>query len=203
MSDNAADRRWAHLARELEFTQLPELRRQAEGWRGGLTGLTALLAVLTVVKGNDSLANVPDTARYTAIALASGAFCVLVAGTLLAVRAAHGRPGAEIVLGGQSLRRWTGAETARVVRALRRAAVCCVAGLALSAAAVGVVWATTEAPSPHLVRVTTPTADLCGELVKAGPDGIVVRTGRGDVRKPHTVPLRDLKAVAPVAACGG
>ncbi|MDX2676127.1 hypothetical protein [Streptomyces soliscabiei] len=55
-----SDRRWAQLARELEFHQLPELRRQAEGWRAGLTGLAALVAVLVTLKGRDDLNQVPD-----------------------------------------------------------------------------------------------------------------------------------------------
>ncbi len=34
---------------------LQQLRRQAEGWRAGLTGLTALLAILVTLKGRDDL----------------------------------------------------------------------------------------------------------------------------------------------------
>ncbi|MFF3740777.1 hypothetical protein [Streptomyces sp. NPDC002566] len=64
-----SERRWAQLARELEFTRLPELRRQAEGWRNGLTGLPALLAVLVLLKGRDNLGDLADSARATTTGL--------------------------------------------------------------------------------------------------------------------------------------
>ncbi|WP_075736228.1 hypothetical protein [Streptomyces acidiscabies] len=154
------NRRWAELARELEFTQLPELRRQAEGWRAGLTGLTALLAV----------------------------------------RAAHGSPDHRILLAGQSLRTWTRTEITRVTRYLRYAAACCLAGIALSATAVIVVWATTESdPAPtHLIRVTTTTGERCGEMLGAGPDGVRIKPGGG---KETLLPAAQVTSVMPVANC--
>ncbi|MFJ8647969.1 hypothetical protein ACIRNI_17860 [Streptomyces sp. NPDC093546] len=196
-----SDRRWAELARELEFTQLPELRRQAEGWRNGLAGLTALLAVLTVVKGQDQLSGLPAATGRWAAGLAAAAFAALVCGALLAVRAAHGRPGKRIVLSGQNLRRWTAGEVVRVTRSLRWAAVCCVSGLALAAGATGVVWTAAAAPPGHPVRVTTPSAELCGDLVKADRAGVVVRTGRGAAKALHTVPHTALVSLTPVGGC--
>ncbi|MEX3106912.1 MULTISPECIES: hypothetical protein [unclassified Streptomyces] len=194
------DRRWAELARELEFTQLPELRRQAEGWRAGLTGLTALLAVLVTLKGRDDLAKTPDWSRYTAGALMATAFVLLLAGSVLAVRAAHGSPDHRILLAGRSLRTWTRSEIARVTRYLRYAAACCLAGIALSAAAVIVVWATTEGdPAPsHLIRVTTTTGERCGELLGAGPGGVRIKPGGG---KETLLPAAQVTSVTPVTAC--
>ncbi len=194
----SSDRRWAQLARELEFTQLPELRKQAEGWRSGLTGLTALLAVLVTLKGRDDLAQLPSAARYTATAFIGTAFVLLVVGSVLAVRAAHGRPGGRVLLAGQALRRWTETETLRVTRFLRYASVCCVSGITLVAAAVGIAWITTESPPGHLVRVTTTTGDRCGEFLGAGADGVVLRTGSS---KRATLPSRTVISVSPVSAC--
>lgn len=162
-----SDRRWAELARELEFTRLPELRRQAEGWRTGLTGLTALLAVLVLLKGRDNLADLPAAARATATGLMVTAFALLTTGSLLAVRAAHGAPEREILLGGQALRRWTEQETARVTRALAWAYVCCVLGLILVVGALVVAWVTTQDSGTHPVVVRTGTGVVCGELVLA------------------------------------
>ncbi|MET7697484.1 hypothetical protein [Streptomyces sp. NPDC005485] len=195
-----SDRRWAQLARELEFTQLPELRRQAEGWRTGLTGLTALLAVLVTLKGRDDLAGLPTAAGVAATTLLGSAFLLFVIGSVLAVRAAHGRPGSRVLLAGQALRRWTEQEIVRVTRSLRYASVCCVAGVALAAVAVVVAWATTETPPDHLVRVTTTTGERCGEFVRSGRGGVVIRTDDGDGRR-IVLPAQAVRSMKPVSSC--
>lgn len=192
-----SDRRWAQLARELEFTQLPELRRQAEGWRTGLTGLTALLAVLVTLKGRDDLSQLPGTARLVATAALGAAFLLFVVGSVLAVRAAHGHPADRVLLAGQALRRWTEDEIVRVTRALRHASLCCVAGMVLVAGAVGVAWATTEEPPDRLVRVATTSGEQCGEFVGSGPDGVVLKVER----KQLLLPARVVTAVVPVESC--
>lgn len=151
-----SDREWAERARELEFTRLPELRRQAEGWRAGLTGLTALLAVLFVLKGRDDLDRLPGWARGTATGLLLASFVLLAAGSLLAVRAAHGVPGERILLGGQALRRWTEREVARVTRALDGAAVCCVLGVLLVVAAVVLTWLAADPAATAAPHVRAP-----------------------------------------------
>ncbi|MFK4070124.1 hypothetical protein [Streptomyces sp. NPDC029674] len=201
MSDQS-ERRWAVLARELEFTQLAELRRQAEGWRAGLTGLTALLAVLVVLKGRDDLTNLPDTARHWATALLATAFLLLVTGSVLAVRAAHGRPGDRILQAGQALREWTGQEVVRVTRALRHASLCCLGGVLLAAAAIGIAWTTTASPKDHVVRIGTATGELCGEFIRAGRGGLVIRVDDGDGPRHVTLPIRTVDSVTPVATCG-
>ncbi|MBL1107526.1 hypothetical protein JK361_23495 [Streptomyces sp. 5-8] len=197
-----ADRRWAQLARELEFTQLPELRRQAEGWRNGLAGLTALLTVLVTLKGRDDLAQLPHVARLAASAALGTAFLLFVTGSVLAVRAAHGHPGDRVLLAGQSLRRWTEQEIVRVGRALRYASLCSGTGLVLVAGAVVLAWATTEPPPDHLVRVTTTTGERCGQFVGAGRDGIVLKTERDGGRDRLLLPTRTVLAVTPVGTCG-
>ncbi|WP_030560371.1 hypothetical protein [Streptomyces aureocirculatus] len=202
-----SDRRWAELARELEFTQLDELRRQAEGWRTGLTGLTALLAVLAVLKGRDDLNGLPDAARRTALGLIAAAFLLLLAGSVLAVRAAHGRLGERTLLAGQALRRWTEDEVVRVTEALRRASVCCVLGVACAAGAVGLAWATAESPGDGLVRVSTTSGERCGEFLGSGRGGVSLRaegTGKTDGGKARrvTLPARTVISVTPVDGCG-
>ncbi|MFF5480624.1 hypothetical protein ACFY5C_25245 [Streptomyces sp. NPDC012935] len=193
-----SDRRWAQLARELEFTQLPELRRQAEGWRTGLTGLTALLAALVTLKGRDDLSQLPDSARHGATALIGLAFLLLVVGSVLAVRAAHGSPGERVLLAGQALREWTQREIARVDRSLRHAALCCVMGVTMVAAAVVVAWTTTQASPDHLVIIRTTSGERCGEFIASGPDGVTLKT-EGDNQV--MLPARTVTSVIPVPAC--
>jgi hypothetical protein len=190
-----SDRRWARLAQELEFTQPPELRRQAEGWRNGLTGPTALLAVLVTLKGRDDVAQIPPAARGVVGVLVGLAFVLLLLGSVLAVRAAHGSPGDRVLLAGQALRDWTRQEIARVTRSLGLAAVCCVSGVVLVAVAVGVVWATTGSPPAHLVRVVTTSGERCGEVLGSGPDGVVLRT---ETEERAVLPG---PTVTPVSAC--
>ncbi|WKU47898.1 hypothetical protein Q3V23_29720 [Streptomyces sp. VNUA116] len=201
MSGARNERRWAELAREQEFIQLPELRRQAEGWRTGLTGLTALITVLVVLKGRDNLADLPPSARLAATALLGCAFLVLVTGSLLAVRASHGRPGEEIVLGGQALRRWTQREVVRVGRALWAAAVCCVLGVVLVAAAVATAWSTAGARAADLVEVRTPSGTVCGELREVGAQGVSVWVTAGGVRELRVLPAGEGTTITPAKAC--
>ncbi|MFG2605350.1 hypothetical protein ACGFT2_17645 [Streptomyces sp. NPDC048514] len=194
-----SDRRWAQLARELEFAQLPELRRQAEGWRTGLTGLTALLAILVTLKGRDDLTRLPSAAQQAVGVLLGLAFLLLLLGSVLAVRAAHGVPGARVLLAGQALRDWTRQEVDRVSGALRCAAVCCVAGVTLAAAAVMVAWVTTGPSPDHLVRVGTTSGERCGEFLGSGPDGVVLRTDGGGRA---VLPAPTVTSVTPVPTCG-
>ncbi|WP_097868191.1 hypothetical protein [Streptomyces sp. rh34] len=194
-----SDRRWAEFARELEFTTLPELRRQAEGWRTGLTGLTALLAVLVLLKGRDDLTALPDWARDTAAGLVLSSFALLLTGSLLAVRAAHGLPGKEILLGGQALRQWTTQEVSRVRRALLRATVCCVLGVVLVVGALVLAWMTTDAAPTHLVELRTDTGAVCGELVGADRRNVTVRT---DAEGVVVAPQATVLSVRPAPSCG-
>lgn len=193
-----SDRRWAELARELEFTRLPELRRQAEGWRTGLTGLTALLAVLVLLKGRDDLNGLPDWARNTATGLLVAAFLLLTTGSLLAVRAAHGAPERRILLGGQALRRWTEQEVTRVTRALAWASLCCVVGVISVVGALIVAWVTTSAPSASPMEARTATATVCGELMLVDEEQVVINaTVGGKV----SLPRASVLSVKPVKRC--
>ncbi|MCX3062504.1 hypothetical protein [Streptomyces beihaiensis] len=198
-----SQRRWSLLAREQEFQQLPELRHRAEGWRNGLAGLAALLAVLVTLKGRDDLGQLPDRARYFASGLLGAAFALLVVGSLLSVRAAHGRPGEQVLLAGQALRRWTEGEVVRVTRALRWASVCCVAGIVLAASAVTVAWFTTGSAAAPQVRVTTTTGERCGEFLGAGIGGVRLRvTGSDGAQRQVTLRNTDVVALTPVDSCG-
>lgn len=193
-----SERRWAELAHELEFTRLPELRKQAEGWRTGLTGLTALLAVLVLLKGRDNLVDLPEAARAIATGLLIAAFALLITGSLLAARAAFGAPEREILLGGQALRRWTGQEVARVTRALAWAYVFCVLGVVLVVGALVVAWLTTQDSGAQSVVVRTNTTVLCGELIRADQHHVEVGSKKdGTVSLPWTVVV----SVQPGKAC--
>ncbi|MFE9296213.1 hypothetical protein [Streptomyces niveus] len=195
-----SERRWAELARELEFTRLPELRRQAEGWRTGLTGLTALLAVLVLLKGRDNLDNLPAAARASSTGLLITAFVLLATGSILAARAAHGVPEREILLGGQALRRWTKQEVARVTRALAWAYLFCVLGITLVVGALAVAWLTTQDSGAQRVMVRTNTDVLCGELIRADQHHVEI-SSKTDGKV--SLPWRAVVSVKPGKNCDG
>ncbi|MFR0356061.1 hypothetical protein [Streptomyces sediminimaris] len=195
------DRRWAELARELQFQQLDLLRKQAEGWRNGLLGLTALVTVVTVLKGRDDLSQLPSSWRLLATSSLGGAFLLLVAGSLLAVRASFGRPGEQLLLGGSSLRRWTRTEIIRVRRALHLSAVAFTGGVLLVAAALGIAWAHTEDPAADLVRVSTAAGTYCGELVSYVPAAVTLMRTSGDVDRRFVIPGSEITKIAPASTC--
>jgi hypothetical protein len=136
----AADRRWELLAEEMEFNQLGIARRQAEGWRNGLAASATLLATVTLVKGRPDFDKLDGAWRALPVILIVLAFACLTAAFLVAIRAAHGRPGAYVLGEGLSLREWTGAEVARIGRLIPWAAGLSLAGLAMVLASAVVTW---------------------------------------------------------------
>ncbi|MDQ0936887.1 hypothetical protein [Streptomyces turgidiscabies] len=195
------DRRWAELARELEFTQLDRLRKQAEGWRNGLIGLTALVAILAVLKGRDDLTKLPSPWQTVAISMLGTAFLLLVAGSLLAVRASFGKPAERTYLAGQALRAWTRTETDRVHLALHLSTVAFILGMCLVAGALGVSWTHTEDPAADLVKVSTSTGEFCGQLVSYVPSKVTLLPTTGDPAKPLILPSAEVRKIAPAASC--
>ncbi|MEV6103457.1 hypothetical protein AB0M28_01930 [Streptomyces sp. NPDC051940] len=198
--------RWQDLAEELPFQQLATVRRQAEGWRNGLTGLTGLLAAVLVVKGRDTFADLPGWAVATASGLIGAGFLLLLAGTLLAVRASHGRRAKGIVTNGRVYKEWTEQETEDSQRALSRAVGCFVTGVLLVASSVGLAWTTYQSPDPApvpgaAVQVTTPRGAVCGTLAASGGKTVRLITGKAPHERTREVPLADVLAIAPVTAC--
>lgn len=132
--------RWAQKAHELRFTQLDMARRQAETWRNGLTGVTALLGAALVVRSSRDVVALAVPYRLVVLTLACAALAAMVTATLLAIRAASGVPGDECLLTGEDLERWTQREVIRVQRAIRTAGALSVAGLCALIAATGTIW---------------------------------------------------------------
>ncbi|MER5481445.1 hypothetical protein ABT026_31380 [Streptomyces sp. NPDC002734] len=198
--------RWQNLADELPFQQLDIVRKQAEGWRNGLTGLTGLLTAVLVLKGRETFTGLPSWAVTLASFLIATGFLLLVAGTLLAVRASHGRRAEDIVTNGADLEEWTEQETKNSQRALTRAVGCFVAGVLLVASSVGVAWTTYEDPGPDpasgaSVQVTTSGGALCGRLAASEGKTLRLITGASGDRRIRAVPMGSVLAVAPVARC--
>lgn len=192
------DKRWAQKAQELKFTQLDSARKQAEGWRTGLSGLTALLSAALVLKGRDNITTLATEARWTVVVLLGMALAMLVTATLLAVRAASGRPGQEHLRTGERLQRWTRQEIRRIAQAIRRAAWLATLAIACVAAAIGTTWLAPAAkPAPALVEVRYQTGRECGKLTGADSRSLTLKTtGRTD-----SIALDTMVSVRPVRRC--
>jgi hypothetical protein len=194
---SAERKRWAMLAQELAFEQLSVVRKQAEGWRTALAGLTALLSTVLIVKGRDSITALATGPRWVAAVLLGLAFALLITATLSSVRAASGTPGTEILLTGEDLRVWTQTEVRHVGRLIRRATLLTVTALTLLAIAVGITWLSPgAATSGTLVEVYGSSGRMCGELIGIADGTLILKTPRL-IREP----LSQVASVNPVAAC--
>ncbi|MEU2023255.1 hypothetical protein ABZ565_13970 [Streptomyces sp. NPDC016469] len=196
--------RWQDLAEELPFHQLDIVRRQAEGWRNGLTGLTGLLTAVLVLKGRETFTDLPPWAVVSASSLIGAGFLLLLAGTLCAVRASHGRRAKDILTNGADLEEWTHRETKGAQRALSWAIGCFVAGVMLVASSVGTAWTTYQSSASSSgpnVQVTTADGTMCGQLTASGGSSLLLATGNAQKERIQSVPLTAVLSVAPVAAC--
>ncbi|MFF3646799.1 hypothetical protein [Streptomyces sp. NPDC002564] len=207
-----AKKRFAQLGQQLQSDQLGAVRRQAEGWRNGLAGLTGLVGAVFVLKGRESVAGMPDLWRWTTAGLLVAAFALLLSGALLAVRAAHGELGRQTWLSGDELFSAVLDEVERTQDALVAARRCSVAGLCAIVAALAVSWVVPvdagggkpagRAPAgvSH-VLVTTGKGTVCGELVVSDARGVTIRVpgGGGPVRR--TVAPDEVRSLVPVRHC--
>ncbi|GAA2611660.1 hypothetical protein SMC26_10610 [Actinomadura fulvescens] len=190
-------KRWAQRAQELKFTQLDAARKQADGWRTGLGGLTALLSVVLIVKGRDTISSLTPGFRWGVVLLLAAGLGMLVAATLLTVRAAAGRPGQDILLSGETLRSWTLDEVRRVAGAIRLAAWLATTAIACLALAIGLTWLGPEArPAGTLMDVRHDAGHVCGEITGADGRQLIIKTAT-----PTVVPLSAVISMKPVRSC--
>ncbi|MER5375099.1 hypothetical protein [Streptomyces sp. NPDC002553] len=210
-------KRFAQLGQQLQYDQLGTVRRQAEGWRNGLTGLTGLVGVVFVLKGRESVAGMPDAWRWSTALLLVLAFVLLLAGALRSVRAAHGQLGERTWLSGDRLLTAVLDEVERTQRALVGARRLAVAGLCAIVAAIGVSWlvpvegaaAGNGGAGPYVV-VNTDRAVRCGELVAGDAGTVIIRqeerekgekgarsTGAGWIR----IPVGEIRSIVPAPRC--
>jgi hypothetical protein len=223
-----AKKRFAQLGQQLQLDQLTVVRRQAEGWRNGLTGLTGLVGVVFVLKGRESVAGMPAVWRWTTAALLVAAFGLLLIGALGAVRAAHGQLGQRTWLTGDRLFAAVLDEVERTQDALTAARRTSVVGLCAIVAAIGVSWVVPAEESKEPTTAVEPTAAVpyvlvvtvdgprCGELMAgdtrtltlkvAGENGENGGSGESGGRTPaasgwRSIPLDQVRSITPVRGC--
>jgi hypothetical protein len=200
-----ARKRFAQLGQQLQYDQLGAVRRQAEGWRNGLTGLTGLVGVVFVLKGRESVAGMPGAWRWTTALLLVLAFVLLLSGALGAVRAAHGPLGRQTWLSGDRLLAAVLDEVVRTQVALIRARRLSVAGLCAIVAAIAVSWlvpvddpANSQQGGPYVV-VTTEGGVRCGELVMSDATAVTIKPTKGG--EYSSIPIGTVRSVTPTRQC--
>lgn len=189
---------WAQKAQRLRFEQLDVARRHAESWRTGLAGISALLGAAFVVKGRDTVAQLPMAYRVSVLVAFGAALALLVTATLVVIRAASGAPGEEILLNGEQVERWTRWEAGRVWRAVAWARTLTVAGIVAAAAGVCLSsLAPAELADSPLVTVDTPAGRFCGRVLPSSDQ--VLRIGTADDYR--LIPLTAVIHVTAATSC--
>ncbi|MEV0269519.1 hypothetical protein AB0H43_12120 [Hamadaea sp. NPDC050747] len=180
-TDGAADER--------VFDDVAAGRRQAEAWRNGVAGVTALLGAAVIVRGRDDVTDLVWWLQWWIALLLVVAFVALIRAVFLAARAAGGEPGDRAGLGLGSARRWT------------------VAGLSLIVMALLVGWLSPVAETTRpLMKVDHEGGTDCGP-VSFEHDGYVVVTAPyvvspgSVVAAENWIPLGQVRRLVEVPSC--
>ncbi|SEM64215.1 hypothetical protein [Nonomuraea pusilla] len=190
--------RWAQRAQQLRFEQLEIARKQAESWRTGLAGITALLAAVLVVKGKETVDALAHPFVWLVPLFLVVALGLLIWATLTAVSAASGSPSDQTLLTGEDLRDWTRGEVERVQDAISKARVLTVSGVAVVALALGMSWLGPRATrDASLVVVESVSGHLCGLLVDTAGGGLIIKAGTGH----QIIALKAITRIRPVPVC--
>ncbi|NUT17836.1 MAG: hypothetical protein HOV77_01490 [Hamadaea sp.] len=200
---NSDDRRWAERARELGFNQLEVARRQAEAWRNGLTGVTALLGTVFIVKGRDDVTELAWWLQWWIAFLLVVAFASLIRAIFLALGAAAGETNERILLTGEDLREWTEGEVDRVGRDIGAAKRWTIAGMALIAMALLTAWLSPTAETTRpMMRVDFEGGVACGPVTfeRAGYIGVTSKYG-SPVDTKLWVPVDKVSLLREVPSC--
>ncbi|MGW7414275.1 hypothetical protein [Streptomyces sp. NPDC054863] len=140
--DDEQLQRAMHRAKEMADPQfqLQIARQQAEGYRNFLASLTGLLTAVFVLKGQENLSKLPETWRWTVVALLLAGFVALIVASWLAVLAVHGRPGEQVVLVAHEILRAEAARVRQIWRLVEWARWLALLGVLAVATAVIITW---------------------------------------------------------------
>lgn len=189
---------WTDRARQLQHGQLEAVRQQAESWRNGLAGVTALVGAVLVVKGKDDFTRLSMPWAFLVPVLLSLALLTLLVATSAALHAAAGTPGDEFLMNGEELRAWTETEVENAQRAIRLAQLLTAAGVVLITGSALLTWfAPARLPNTPLVRVGVAGQEYCGRLLQH--DSSVLRIG--EPRRYQIIPITGPMTVEEVESC--
>lgn len=197
------DRRWALLAAELPFEQLGHARAQAEGWRNALAVATTAVGAISLVRGRDDVAALLTPWRVAAVVVFLLGFAALTSSFLLAIAAAHGRPGLMIAADGESLRDFVTTEAKRVTGLVRRAGYLVVAAIGLMVAAAAIAWLAPVAPAGtrQPVIAVMDSGQACGDLVGIDSGQLVLVITASGGAEAQSIPITRVERLFVVRSC--
>jgi hypothetical protein len=87
------DAEWAAHSRALAIAPLTRIRTAANQWRNGVTGLTAVLAAVALLRGPAGGSGLHPLAKWLTLVFSALGFLLLLAGTFSVLRASFGSTG--------------------------------------------------------------------------------------------------------------
>lgn len=126
-------------------TELARIQALAARWRDGLAGLIALLAAAVIIKGTDSVADLPTWARWSIGAGILASLAASITGGVFAMLAAYGWSSGPQRVGSltdldERLRKWDREVCDTAAARLRTAVVLTVISLGLAAVVIGLTF---------------------------------------------------------------
>ncbi|MFI6370039.1 hypothetical protein [Streptomyces sp. NPDC050546] len=191
-----ADLRAAQERRRLLDAELPRVREAATAWRNALGALLAGLIGFGLVRGRSDVGQLADPWAVAVGVLLLLALIAGLAGALLLVRAAHGRPTVVPMSAVESRAVADHLEARSAAAALRRGIALTLLCVGLLVTAVATTWYGPPRKGPAL-RVDSPSGSVCGSVVRLDAGAVVLDTKLGEVR----VVLDHASALSPVEAC--
>lgn len=191
-------RLWALRASNAPFEELAATRTNAEQWRNGLAGLTALLSAGSLIASPGVADHVLSTWRWLVGLLALAGLLSLLYGTWRAMNASFGLPGKEIVMTGENLRIWEHDQTSAAIEELAIARRSFAAGILLITAAAAAAFIATPAGDEPTVQVDSRTGTFCGQIVTSRPGTVAIQAHDGTL---FTLVTSQIIRVQPVSNC--
>jgi hypothetical protein len=200
-----ADKQWAKRADELQFKRVETIHATAGNWRNGLIALTALLTTVTILKGPEEASDLSSTGRMLAAVLLGIAFLLLILGSIVAMVAAYGFPGDEVLIDGDTLREWTAQEAKDSKEWLLGAIGCFLVGLVAVAGAVAVTWFDSDwfpptPPAQLVVDLKSQSAQtitpVCGELKRGDSKRLVLKVKTATGERSRVIRLEGVSGLA-------
>jgi hypothetical protein len=191
-------RQWALRASNAPFEELAATRANAEQWRNGLAGLTALLSAGALIASPGLADHVLSPWRWLAGLLALAGLLSLLYGTWRAMNASFGVAGKEIVMTGENLRDWERNETKAAVKDLGTARKSFAAGMLLIIAAAAAAYIATPSGDDSTVQVASRAGTFCGQILTSRPGTIAIQSADGEL---FTIPASQIIKVQPVSNC--
>ncbi len=204
------DKKWAQLAEAQQYKRLETIRATAGNWRTGLIALTALLTTVTILKGPEKASDLSDEGKLYAALLLGAALLLLLIGSAAAMFAAFGLPGADDLVTGEKLRKWTAKASMHAKRWLYIAVACFFLAVPAVAGAVAITWFDEDlfAGDPAAVVVIElkpvndePQPPVCGELKRGNDTVLVLEVDKPAGKRDQTIALTDVEALAIKSDC--